>query len=875
MTLAGLSPAGALIVRAGEPFALQVGYVDEADALQDLTGRLFALAIRYTDQTVPILTIDAELDGLAVTAVALGTAEQASLIYAAGLARSLSYDFMELTGGATASRLTERVAVEPGSDIPGDVVPQYMDLPMLSVTVAAQRKLVVERGRPGFGAERRLYDAGLIDEPTVPKMDERYLQAGAEGARPFAEQAEAARDQALAAEAQTGQDRLHTSQDALATEARLEQAESAANRAELALGIVLLAAGGEPFLTIEEGELVTPNGQQFVAYGPENNWATRYLMVAGAGVAQDSYPNRTALDAAVADVSYQITRRAQLPAADGFERVLSDDIIWAAPGETSGPVAMRSGDFHARMPYSIGGPVLDDFWPHVESADEQGNALLAVHPDGYAYIPDTVPFLSDTLVYVVVSEDMAILVATTPEGGNDPDPEVVGEWSASERDGHIWVGATGTALVRISDTAGTNLTDPEIVGNSVRWTDFATGMGVTTSVDLSVTTEFGATITTVEHITASGQSLSRGSALSPPVTTGAPDPLRLMMFDQGVNASDTTALSAANFDTFASASVTASEPPVLSAGRAFLSDKASTVGVLVSCHGVGGYRYDQLCKGTVPYANQITAITTAARRETLAGRNYRMRYHEWTQGEADSGNAVGVYLGKQVEYQADLTTDYQEIVGTTDEVIIVTTQVSNFTAYSLTQAPPMTLELLESSILYPDKFICTGPKYHLPYVDSTHTTAEGSIHFGHCNGRAMRLHREGDWNGPLYVLSAVRTGDSVVLTFNAPYGGAPIDLNTSIVSDPGNYGVTFHQTGGAAVTVTGVAVTGDFEITVTLSATPTGTDQKIGIAATGTAGQPAGPTTGGRSCIRSAVAETDPEGRACDYYACHQFIAIS
>ncbi|MFQ3894615.1 hypothetical protein [Sphingobium sp. R-7] len=197
MTLAGLSPAGALIVRAGEPFALQVGYVDEAGDLLDLTGRLFALAIRYTDQTAPLLTINAELDGEAVNAVALGTAEQASQIYAAGVTRSLSYDFMELTGGATASRLTERVAVQPGSEIPGDLVPQYMDLPMLSVTVAAQRKLVVERGRPGFGAERRLYDAGLIDEPTVAAMDERYLQAGAEGARPFAEAAEAARDEAI------------------------------------------------------------------------------------------------------------------------------------------------------------------------------------------------------------------------------------------------------------------------------------------------------------------------------------------------------------------------------------------------------------------------------------------------------------------------------------------------------------------------------------------------------------------------------------------------------------------------------------------------------------------------------------------------------
>lgn len=243
MTLAGLSPAGALIVRAGEPFALQVGYVDENGDLQDLTGRLFTLAVRYTDQTVPFLTIDAELDGLAVTAVALGTAEQASQIYAAGLTRSLSYDFMELTSGATASRLTERVSVQSGSDIPGNVIPQYMDLPLLSVTVAAQRKLVVERGRPGFGAERRLFDAGLIDEPTTEKMDARYLQAGAEGARPFADAAEAARDIAV--------------EKSESAQLSAQIASTDADRAEFA------ASSAEAFHAD-----MSSNGQNTILYGP-------------------------------------------------------------------------------------------------------------------------------------------------------------------------------------------------------------------------------------------------------------------------------------------------------------------------------------------------------------------------------------------------------------------------------------------------------------------------------------------------------------------------------------------------------------------------------------------------------------------------------
>ncbi len=48
------------------------------------------------------------------------------------------------------------------------------------------------------------------------------------------------------------------------------------------------------------GEAATANGQQFVAFGPTGFYATRYLMVASAGVAQDTYYNKAGLDTALA-----------------------------------------------------------------------------------------------------------------------------------------------------------------------------------------------------------------------------------------------------------------------------------------------------------------------------------------------------------------------------------------------------------------------------------------------------------------------------------------------------------------------------------------------------------------------------------------------
>ena len=872
MTLAGLSPAGALIVRAGEPFALQVGYVDESGDLQDLTGRTFALAIRYSDQTTPLLTIHAELDALAVTAVALGTADQASLIYAAGIARSLSYDFMELTGGATGSRLTERVTVQPGSEIPGDLVPQYMDLPLLSVTVATQRKLVIERGRPGFGAERRLYDAGLIDEPTVEAMDERYLQAGATGAQPFAERAELARDLAVAAEEQTGLDRDQTGQDVLATAAARAQAEAAAQSAMLS---------GNIYPTKAAGEAATANGQQFVAYGPDDNYATRYLMVAGAGQAQDAYPNRTALDTAVAafaDVAYQITERQQLGDPGGIAPLLDDDLIFAVPGAETGLAVTRSGDMYARMPHHLGGPILSDTWKEVVAADKDGNPAIVIDIDDVVRFRQAMPVLSDSYKYVEVTEDGTVIWAITIDDeiiwGGAPPVAAISDWSATARDGRVWVGKDGTAMVSLSDAAGFP-SDPILSGNMVAWTEFGSGAGVAMEASLTGVSQYAIAVATVKHMLTYGQSTSRGIVL-PIETIGAPVLGRLKMFSQGVSASSNVALTSASFATLADAALTNAEVPVLSAARQYLSDRPASIGVLVSGHGVGSYSYDQLKKGTVPYANMVTAIRAAARQHTLAGLNYEVEYLSWLHGQANSGMATGAYLLCLEQIQADLTNDYQMIVATDKPVVFVTSQVSNFTAYSLPTVPPMSLELLEAALLYPDRFVCAGPEYPAEYHDGTHFTSAGSLYIGELHGRAMRLHREGLYTGPLYVLLAARTDAIVILTFNEPYGAAAIDLDTSIVSDPGNYGVTFHQTGGNAVTVTHVAEgPGDFQLTITLSATPTGTDQKIGIAATGTPGQPAGPTTGGRSCIRSAVAETDAEGRALDHYACHQFIAIS
>jgi len=847
---------------------------------RSLVGQTFIWVARRRLLTTPLIepvALTLSTDGLYASAPI--SAEVVAQIADLGAGYLLDWDVIETTNGASTTRWTGQLRVLPSAVTPGetDAAPSWVDLPYAEIISQGETLLISERGAMGPGLEQRLKDLGDIPEADPELARDKIREWGGEGAEPFVGQARDARDgawqaegSARAAEGQTRQDRFQTAQDVLAAAAQRAQAEAAAQTA---------LTGANVFASKTAGEAATPNGQFFTAYGPGTNWATRYLMVAGAGVVQDSYPNRAALDAAVSNVGYKITQRAQLQPPGGFEPVLSDDLIWGIPGETSGPAVTRSGSFYARQPHDIGAPFLSDQWKHVWAADSVGNPLIALDRNDTVYVRDSVPFLSDSYAYVIASEDGVIITAVPVEEeaspDPDPDPTTTREWSAVARDGHIWLGAPGTALVRMTDVAG-NLTAPQLKGDELSWTDFSSGAGVVTRVTLAATLQYGASITTIAHILASGQSLSRGSALSLPLTSGAPLPGRLMMFQQGVNASAEIALAAGSFTTLASAAVTASEVPAISAGRAFLTDKPATTGVLVSGHGVGGYSYAQLKKGTVPYANMMLAVRTTARKHALAGLGYRLPFLEWTHGEADSGKAKGIYLGYLIEYQANVTADYHSIVSTDAEVVLVSTQVSNFTAYNQVEAPPMTLELLEASILYPAKFLCIGPKYHLPYVDNTHTAAGGSINFGYADGRAMRLYELGLWTGALYMKSGARTNNVAVIDFNQPYGGAPIDLYTGVVSDPGNFGVVFDQVGGNAVTVTNVAQgPGDFQLTVTLSGDPTGTNKRIGVATKGTAGQPAGPTSGGRSCIRSAVAEADPQGRTLDYYACHQFIDIN
>ncbi|MDD2001721.1 hypothetical protein NPS34_27205, partial [Pseudomonas putida] len=117
-------------------------------------------------------------------------------------------------------------------------------------------------------------------------------------------------------------------------------------------------------------------------------------------------------------------------------------------------------------------------------------------------------------------------------------------------------------------------------------------------------------VTTLLHIVSSGQSLSMG-ATAAPTTLQSPTANRLLTLQDGVrltNQDDT--LTAAMVAPFKPLVAKTTEVPAVQLAAQLNRTRGipSNAGLLVSCHGRGGYAIAALSKGTLPYTNSITAV---------------------------------------------------------------------------------------------------------------------------------------------------------------------------------------------------------------------------------------------------------------------------
>lgn len=515
---------------------------------------------------------------------------------------------------------------------------------------------------------------------------------------------------------------------------------------------------------------------------------------------------------------------------------------------------------------------------------EDGTIVGGVRHDGFVEWNDARPLLDPEFAKVWVDEDGKVLFGVRHDfsffgygisGGASVETQ---DSIVVETDGQIVVYRDGR---RSPITFNDSNSNPSISGDYVfYYTDTGAAI-VKNREEIKCDTSLDGAVTLLDHIAMMGQSFIPGR--SPAVHTSDVRAGRAVMFDTGMTPSNSAVMppesvqSLVNLRGFDGGN----EGPGIALGWSMTAGDgiAATAAALISAHGVGGQSYAQLKKGTTPYANAMAAIKRARVIASRAGVAFSSRVMVWIQGEANRANSKATYKSYLLELQADVTTDINHLTGETGEVLVCTDQISNWTAYGET-ASEVPFAQLEAALQNPTKIICVGPKYFLQTEsDGIHISPARSAILGSYHGRAIKKHRTflagtpgaQPWR-PLHCVSASRSGAVVTLVMNVPVG--PLAFDTSAVSNPGNYGFRWFQTGGTARTISSVAISGS-NIVITLSGDPGSPSASgIGIADVGTAGAFGGPTTGPRCCLRDSAADTDIDGNVMRNWACHQLVTL-
>lgn len=377
----------------------------------------------------------------------------------------------------------------------------------------------------------------------------------------------------------------------------------------------------------------------------------------------------------------------------------------------------------------------------------------------------------------------------------------------------------------------------------------------------------------VNHVLGTGQSLSVGSQGTPILSLT--QPFDNKMFVGGVKPSN------ANLGSFVSL---VEGPSVETHNSSFanlvthLAETVVFVGkpapmdshrLLVSIHGIGGTAYAGLKKGTASFAAGIAQVQAAKTLTTNAAQSYIVRAVTNVHGESDHVAANANYKQNLVEWQKDYDTDVRAITGQAEPIPMFHTQVSSWTKYGqATSLIPMAQ--LDASTESGGAIVMVGPKYALSYVaDGVHLTNEGYRHMGEYYAKVYRyVVLEGKTWEPVRPKSASILGDTIVVTFHVPV--PPLVLDTTLVSNPGNYGFEYADSSGAAApTITQVTVIGPSTVQIKLSGAPTGQSRRLRYAFTGVAGAKGGATTGPRGNLRDSDATPSRYGYKLYNWAVH------
>ncbi|RQR37859.1 hypothetical protein [Burkholderia sp. Bp9142] len=281
--------------------------------------------------------------------------------------------------------------------------------------------------------------------------------------------------------------------------------------------------------------------------------------------------------------------------------------------------------------------------------------------------------------------------------------------------------------------------------------------------------------------------------------------------------------------------------------------------ILMTSTGLGGTPYSGLKKGTAPYNSLISSVAGGKATANGKGWKYFVPTLYIVHGESESGNiADATYAGYLLEWISDFTTDIMPITGQRQPPVMILSQMNRQKASN----EGVTL----GQVLAHDNnanIILIGPKYQHLYYDDAHMLAEGYVKQGEYGERASRhwLARR-KWS-PLKPVSVVGAGNTITIQFNntlasadtvpGPVGALAFD--TTVVTNPGNYGFEYADGNGTTITNVALGVDGT-SVVLTLSAAYVvgATLQYAMQSALNLNTMPTGQNTGSRGCLRDSDA---------------------
>lgn len=450
-------------------------------------------------------------------------------------------------------------------------------------------------------------------------------------------------------------------------------------------------------------------------------------------------------------------------------------------------------------------------------------------------------------------------------GDDTPDDDASEFPMVASVDGNI-IAVDGSDVTQITNDSGVSNIAPVAYAEFLRYLSNVSGNYITYRSTYDGNYRARESLRFLVHLIITGQSLAAGGSTQAqsPVTTTAQADYGILSFETGPKVDF-------KYDTLNESLLEAvipcrenagtrpgQESP--SSGMAFKIHDLTGHTVLVSDACSSGTAIADISSGSATFTGATKMIQSAVAMAEKLGMQYVpvMVLIHGNQNAA-AGTSISSYRTAMETLRAQYESVINAATGETQSLHMFVGQLSNTIPYGGTAGSTKTnnigiaqyQEARDNALIH-----LASAQYARPYSDGEHLTSAGYRTEGEVIGAVV-----GGWLNDNTKSSLAPIESGVVqsgTTITIPVAGCVGDLviDTSRVTDPGNYGFVLTGATIASVAVSGSGSAAKIVITKTDSTTATA----ISYASQGIAGQNPGPVTGSRGCIRDSQTGTSLSG---------------